>query len=327
MQGFDNGNDMNSRQSNIRPVFIIGCQRSGTTFLGSLLGGHSECVCVPEAQFKFSLVRDSSEVCGYADLFERLSENWRFKIWGISYQDIKPFLSASQGSPKSLLVAAVRAFAEKVGRREPSMWIDHTPENIWSPDVLLEAFPNAKIIHIVRDGRATAASVLPLDWGPNEILSASEWWDRSIAMGLELESRMPEHDLIMRVRYEDLVQAPDEILTKLCVFLGLEFEPEMVTGKGFKAPGYTAKQHAMVGSAPSLDSMSKWQKTLSKRQIEIFEMLSGRYLQELHYDLLNPAGVKPLGLFEKLKFKLLRVFKALYNRWAYRGRRLSSGLE
>ena len=89
---------------------------------------------------------------------------------------------------------------------------------------------------------------------------------------------------MMRVRYEDLVQDPDSCLKRVCSFVGLDFEQDMMTGQGFSPPKYTAGQHALVGRKPQTGRATAWRKSLSGRQIEIFESLVGELLPSLGYE-------------------------------------------
>jgi len=69
----------------MKPIFIGGCERSGTTLLGAMLGGHADLLCVPEMQFKFDILRFSgNETQGAvqkADILRRLVKRSSFRIW------------------------------------------------------------------------------------------------------------------------------------------------------------------------------------------------------------------------------------------------------
>jgi hypothetical protein len=161
------------------------------------------------------------------------------------------------------------------------VWIDHTPKNALYTATLFRTFPEAKMIHIVRDGRAVAASILPLDWGPNEIEPAARFWAGRLAYGLIAESCWP--DKVFRVHYEDLVQGPEVTLQKLCTVLDLTYDPAMNQTAGFQVPQYTAQQHALIGQVPDRSRVSGWEKQLTPRQVEIFEYTTGDLLEMLGY--------------------------------------------
>jgi hypothetical protein len=161
------------------------------------------------------------------------------------------------------------------------MWLDHTPKNVRYAHTLFAAFPDARMVHIVRDGRAVAASILPLDWGPNVIDSAARFWAERLAYGLAAELCWPEK--IIRVHYEDLIQHSQSTLKALCEHLTISYDPAMSQGRGFQVPSYTAQQHLLVGKAPDPTRIDAWKQQLTPRQIEIFENLTGDLLKTFGY--------------------------------------------
>jgi hypothetical protein len=102
----------------------------------------------------------------------------------------------------------VAAYARNAGQHEFRTWVDHSPNNLRHIPILSSAFPRSKFIHLVRDGRAVAASVMPLDWGPSEPIEAAKWWTSEMAHGLAAESCFPGQ--VIQVRYEKLVSNPEE---------------------------------------------------------------------------------------------------------------------
>jgi hypothetical protein len=90
-----------------------------------------------------------------------LNKRSRFRIWDLPIElDTCTHESVSY---RECIDWLVTAYGEKVAKPAPAAWIDHTPKNARYAATLFHAFPDARMIHIVRDGRAVAASVLPLD--------------------------------------------------------------------------------------------------------------------------------------------------------------------
>jgi hypothetical protein len=279
-----------------RQIFIGGCGRSGTTLLGAMLGAHSECICPPESHFKVSVLRSCRTREGDIDLDRALHLtriHWRFKLWGIAVDPRR----APRSSFADLLVWLVERYADKHDM-PGSIWVDHTPENTNYASVLLQLFPRARIVHIIRDGRAVANSIMPLDWGPNTIVKAAPWWKAMVREGLALETRLPE-DQIVPVRYEDLVNEPEKTIRRLCTALDLPYEPGILRANGFQPPGYTASQHTMIGKRPDPSRARRWRTMLTPRQIEMFEALAGDLLEQLGYPLIYGAQAKPPTFWER----------------------------
>lgn len=267
------------------PVFIGGCERSGTTLLGAMLGTNSECLWTPKSQFKidalcsFEWSRNGVNI-PYA--LNVIKNHQRFKL-GFDINLVSMLPEEIEFSYPELIKWIVKRYGEKHGKSNPKMWIDHTPTNLVYANILFDLFPEAKMIHIVRDGRAVAASLLMhLDWRPNTINKAAHFWIEKVSYGLGAESFWGE-ERVRQVRYEDLVEDPEKTLKTLCCWLNIDYQSEMIKGSGFIPPEYTSEQHALVGRPLSVHRISAWEKELTPQQVEIFETITGDFLLYLGY--------------------------------------------
>lgn len=292
-------------------IFIGGCSRSGTTLLGAMLGSHREIICTPESHFKIDILRSplmnaqSPDLMAAVDLINR---HWRFKIWETPLDITAVPAATMNGAYACLMGYVVSQYAAQHHKPAASIWADHTPENISYAHTLLAQFPQAKIIHIVRDGRAVAASIMALDWGPNSIIKASRWWMRMVSFGLAAESALgPER--VQRVKYEELVTNPEGVLRPLCDFLAITYQPEMTQAAGFTPPRYTTNQHTLVGQQPDTRLTSRWQQKLTPRQIELFENQTRDYLTYLGYPLHYGLKARGPAFWEVQKGKLTELVR------------------
>lgn len=307
-------------------IFIGGHPRSGTTLLGAMIGAHSDCICTPESQFKTRILRDASvKTKGVINLqaaFSLMNKDWRFRIWDLRINSV-PYDEII--SYKDLIKFIVKTYGLKAGRPNPRIWVDHTPSNVKNATVLLELFPDARFIHIVRDGRAVASSVMPLDWGPNTIDKAAYSWVKRLSQNLAVESILgPER--IMRIKFEDLVQHPEDTMKEICSFLGIDYQPQMVEGAGFKVPRYTMNQHSLVGKRPDPREVNAWETNLTARQVEIFESIAGDMLLSLGYALKYGGYARKMTGVEKMISKIHEVYRSLITNRARHRRRIAEGL-
>ncbi|MEW6002433.1 MAG: sulfotransferase [Nitrospirota bacterium] len=290
------------------PLFIGGHPRSGTTLLGAMIGVHSTCICTPESPFKTDvfnrLATPDKEKIDIRMVMSMIKSHWRFRIWGLEIGSIP---EDEVRTYQELIKWIVRAYARNRGKPDPGIWVDHTPQNIKYADILFSLFPESKMIHIVRDGRAVAASIMPLDWGANSIDRAAHSWVRRVSLGLIVELGGMER--VRRVRYEDLVQEPEETMKGLSSFLKIEYQPRMVEGIGFKVPPYTIRQHSLIGQRPEAGRINAWERELKPRQIEIFESIAGDLLLRLGYDLKYGLKAKKMTRREKLILDIEDLFK------------------
>ncbi len=229
----------------LTPIFIGGCSRSGTTFLGSLLGAHKNSLCTPESQFKIEILKAEgreTDCINKQNLYTSLVNNYRFKIWGI-----RCTIEQIDGlTPKQIMEKIISIYAEKVKKEKYDYWIDHTPNNLQYVKLLLDCFPNAKFIHIIRDGRAIASSIKKLSWGWYSPKSIAQLWLSELSYGFAAKCILPSNK-VLQVKYEDLVMSTGSELKKMCDFVNIEYSDELLKGSGFSLPKYTRDQHILVG--------------------------------------------------------------------------------
>jgi Sulfotransferase family len=272
----------------MKPIFVGGCGRSGTTLLAALLAGHSRAVAPPEAQFFLdgiaaSRVEGKDDPAAFAAF---VRDSWRFRLWDLP-ASLPGELAASHARPAAIMADLAAAFAERNGEGGADRWIDHTPINVGYAPTLFAEFEAAPMLHIVRDPRAVVASVLPLDWGPASARAGARWWLSIVAMGLAAEAAFPGR--VIRVSYESLVRDPQGTLESLCPALGLAFEPGMAASGQTRLPAYTQAQHALVGQAPDPSRIDAWRGKLSGREVATIEAEVRGVPAMLGYKLDRPA--------------------------------------
>lgn len=292
----------------MKKVFIGGHPRSGTTLLGALIGTHSDCICTPESQFKTRVLRKKNIIKGnnidLKSAFHEILKDWRFKIWGLK---INTYPSTVEIYAE-LIEYIIIQYASKKGKYNPKVWVDHTPSNIKNAMNLLRLFPDAKFLHIVRDGRAVSASIMPLDWGTNTIYKSALSWKKRVTNYIKLEDELGSQ-YIKRIKFEDLVQSPEKTLKDICNFINIDYQGKMVEGTGFQTPIYTKKQHSLVGRRPDISEISAWKNLLTQRQIEIFESIAHDLLLSLGYEPIYGKNAKKITFIEKLNSYFYEFFK------------------
>lgn len=313
---------MKDHYSQVKTVFIGGCPRSGTTMLGSILGSANGCIATPESQFKqtipVSLNGRWEEGMRKKEFYAALKKNFRFKLWGIAVPETSLPDVLSVDDYRKALVSLVDAYARKENKNQWQCWIDHTPLNIQKPLILLKTFPEAKFIHLVRDPRAVAASILPLDWGPHSALDAAHFWAQRISFGQALESAHP--DKCIRVYYEDILTSPEKTIRRVCDFCGIEFEENMLQGRDFRIPDYTKKQHRLVGSIPDAHRLNAWQGVLDIWQVAVIEVIVGDLMELMGYKKYFSDNVPHRSFPRKIAQKLKTIYPYLNKKIHFRKR-------
>lgn len=287
------------------------------------MNGLPGCVALPEGRFlaelAHRLVRTRLSRSDVRTARSHIAGHWQFRAWRMPLpMEDRPFDPATL---RGFTGNFVHAFARMQGRSEAGLryFVDQFPDNIlYLPD-LLRHFPTARFVHLIRDGRATAASVKPLDWGPNTALRAAHWWTRYLAAGEALRAAVPPANLC-ELRYERLVAEEEAVAAELRRFLGLA-EHALDTDRPFVLPGYTRSQHALVRGPADRSRITAWRTQLGAREIRIFEGIAGDELLRLGYELVTPGERRPPGLVEQVALLAYDCLKKQRNGIIYRRRR------
>ena len=269
-----------------KPIFLVGAERSGTTLLRLMLDHHSQLAWCNEFEYSVDSISDTGwpELDVYYDWLEthRIFQATNFEIdRDLNYpQLVNSFLVQKQIREEKPLVGATvhRHF-----------------------DRLLRIWPNAKFIHIVRDGRDVARSCIGMGWAGN-VWTGIERWIESENLWADLSQSLSAQQKT-EVTYESLISDPKNVLEDLCNFLEIFFESQMLTYD--KTTSY---------DLPDANFIHQWKRKLSDREIQLIESRIGNMLLERNYELSNlppieitPAIVQKLKLQDWLKRKQFRI--------------------
>ncbi len=244
-----------TRTPNFNDVILVGgTGRSGTTIVGKLLSRHSQVKLSKPAEIKFltsgngllDLVqnprfsRNGKPLLGKHRNLIRFEKGLFGKWWersgkkggvtglkvGIDQQSLHEIFSelqSSLGEDRALASAKFfRAFVDyQLQGTENSYWIDTTPPNLMRADEISRLLPQVRFIHMIRDGRDVASSVVREPWGPNNHFAALEWWRERLLKIIKATEAIP--DQVKHIWLEDLVtDNREQTLNELLNFLGLD---------------------------------------------------------------------------------------------------------
>lgn len=281
--------------------------------LGAMLGSSSQSVAVPEAPFigqtSYLLMINGGHYPRDPAL-QLARGSHRINHWKIEvpWDDYRGSEWVTPEEYRSFIESLVGIFWQTREQPAPQFWVEHSPTNIRYSRALDQVFPDAHFVHIYRDGRGVAASVLPMDWGATDTLEAANHWLGDIAFGLVAEQAIPG-ERFHSVQFEHLVQDPGTVLSGLCEAIGIPFDPNMVLGDKFDVPAYNDQQHLLVGQHPDPGRVDAWKTTLSPRQIEVFESRAGPMLVHLGYEPQQRGVIRMPGLLERMRADIARICK------------------
>lgn len=229
----------------------------------------------------------------------------------------------SASSPASFADAIRLVFAMYAQHRGKTRYGDKTPFYVLHLALLAEIFPEARFVHVIRDGRDVALSYLDVDWGPETLEEAAVLWKRAVRRGRAAGERIGA-GRYREIRYEQLVAEPEATVRQLCDFLDLRFEPAMLRyyerANEIAAP--MARPQARQGLyRPPTKGMRDWRSQMAEDDVARFELLAGDVLGELGYELGAPRVGPRLRLETKARWLGVQA-----GRVAHRGDRLRKRL-
>lgn len=199
-----------------RPFYVIGVGRSGTTLLRVMLDEHSRLAIPGEAPWVTS-VDPSAGVRG-------ILAHPRFGEWELDPAAVMAAVERHQPETWPDLIDTL--FCAVAARRSKPRWGDKTPSHIDHLAKLARWFPDAAFVHIIRDGRAVAASLAEQPWGPRNAMAGAFYWRHAVSRARRIGRRLGHR--YHEVRLEDLVADPEQALGAICTFLGEDYEPAML---------------------------------------------------------------------------------------------------
>jgi hypothetical protein len=274
------------------PVFILGFQRSGTTLLRLLLDAHSqlavpfESMSVVDFYHRRGSYGDLSTMDQRASLVTDLLAARGISAWrpAVTIDDVDLQRCTSYAA---IVDQIFTAYARKCGKPR---WGDKTPGYTRDVHILNELFPDAKFVHLVRDGRDAALSLVRQPWGPSDLLSALEQWNEVVGWSRKM-CRMLPPERYLEVRYEDLVTQTEHVLRQITSFLSLPFEAGMLNGNGTaaeKLPERSVAFHTNLDRPVDQTLAFEWRRRLSPADQVIALKIAGKLLAELGYPVDQP---------------------------------------
>jgi hypothetical protein len=216
-----------------------------------------------------------------------LLAHFGFRGWSLSPEEATAAFRANP--PRSVpggLRAAYRLYAEHHGKPR---YGDKTPIHVLHVPLLAEGFPEARFVHLIRDGRDVACSYLEQSFGPRTVAEAAVRWKRAIRRG-----RSAGRDLgpgrYRELRYEELVEDPEGNLRDICGFLDLPFDPAMLRYHERDRVA-SERPHYRNVARPPTPGLRDWRREMSPADAATFEAIAGSLLEEVGY----PRGVRHLG--------------------------------
>ncbi len=291
----------------MNPFFIVGVQRSGTTMLSVLLGNHPD-IYMEDKVKAFRLI------ASYQNMVDLLPHNLNLDTEDFQQWIIDNDKSIRLGElMKSDAISGAQNYREVISKAinhrliqsKKKVWGDKAPNLQHYISDLLMLIPNAKIIHIVRDGRATAASMTKRTYR-NLKLSAQMWVDGNLC-GLVNQQVFGEEQYKI-IKYEDLVSNPEKEMEQVCGFLNLTYDSSVV-----KLGNRSIDGNEYVKRFFETSKIDNWKSDLSVEKIRTVEAIQRPALEKFGYEV-EEGPYKPITLRKKLFLMQVDSWKSLFRK-------------
>ena len=272
------------------PLFLVGSERSGTTVVRIMLDCHPQIAFFCEFQYAVAMVPDSQ---GWPDLNEYSAFLETDRIFQVGRLTVDKSLDYPH---------LINDFLRQKRDRDGKPLVGATVH--YHFDRLLRIWPDARFIHILRDGRDVGRSMIEMGWAGNMYTAVERWmqaeelWS-SVCREVPAEARID-------IRYEVLVSKPEATLSRLCAFLGVPYDYAMLD----------YPKHSTYGP-PSAAAIDQWKTKLPPTEVRLAEARIGSLLSKRGYEL---SGYPPLEVTRPMEKQLRRQSRwycAMFRRRRY----------
>ena len=291
-------------------IFIVGMPRSGTTLISKMLSRHSSIHISPETHYlahdwRINKGLDLSVRTNRTNFIREFVTGPWFEELAIERSELEQkFLDDSSCTFRRIFEFILREQAKKHGKQ---IYGEKTPGHYEHVDTLLDWFPNARVIFMMRDPRAVAASTIDTPFGSRFVNFHARRWNRAN----EVWNSFRNERRVMLLKYEDLVGDAERELSKVCKFIGVISEQAMldssITGADSSDGSWRQDHYRRAVQPIDSHSVSKWKKRLRPGQVRTIEYLCVDGMTQHEYErptnkfsVIDPPRVFTAVLFSRI---------------------------
>jgi len=281
-----------------RPIFVVGCPRSGTTLLQVMLHSHRRIAIPPETRFLIPLYQQRAEFGDLTDDGNRRElatfitrRGSKFRDLGLDVRQVSREIVEGPPTVGSAAGILFRAYARRFDKER---WGDKRPGYFSYIPELLRMFPDAQLIHLVRDGRDCVASLKRMPWWEHDSVVSMCVWAQAVDYCRRAGRRVGPQRYI-ELQYEQLVADPEPELRRLCEFLEEDFDPSMLTPHRVAGSAVPERKgwHSRTRETVDTAAIGGWRGQLEEWEISLMELVCGGRLRRYGYPITGVGGRPP----------------------------------
>lgn len=263
--------------------FVVSAGRSGSTLMRKHLLGNEKIGIPPESDDLMPMIAKIWLSRGtYEEKVDRIihkaSQKKCMSFWSLDWDLLKRNLLSKSQSERRLAEVIMEIY--RTGSPNKSIFGDKTPYLVYYLNWLVEIFPNAKFIYLIRDGRAVVNSYFYSRGYTIE--QACDRWNAGISSFVK--SNVFKQNKFLLIKYEDFVSETSKVMHNLCNYLEIPFEKAMLTPPNVDLGDGHLSHHKNVSNAINLSSLDKWKAQLTKEQIDLIEKRLDQNLRKFSYN-------------------------------------------
>ncbi|MCJ7519124.1 MAG: sulfotransferase [Anaerolineaceae bacterium] len=256
------------------PMFIISSGRSGTTLMRSMLVASGNVAIPAETQIIHALAVKFPLLFGLGwegltrAIIADFESHPNFPLWESNLTTAYRKTADLPRKERSLARIIDEVYMTYASEKFPNakLWGDQSPIHTFALPYIHKVFPNARYMHLLRDGRDVVSSMVKRH-GDDYLYEAVYRWKTSIKRINAFIKKIPPEQYL-EVRYEDLVQHPEDTLIRVSRFLGIEYTSKMLDY--WKLPSTIEHKyktfHVNLGKPVFPTSIGKWKERLNEEQ-------------------------------------------------------------
>lgn len=328
-------------------IFILGYHRSGTTLLQSSLDAHPDIIAPPESQFIYMLYPYFGKITRWTaehvrEFVEALFQEGFFaNLWLLDKEQIIKELTSVIEYINYPLLCKMIFYQMRKDKQKVLLLSDKNPIYCLFGRELLNIFPEARFIHIIRNPRDNVNSNIKRRNKKNTFFIARQWLGYNSSVE-KMKRKIP--DKFFTIIYEEMVQNAESTFTSLCNFLKLPYNKSMLSHQ-FTAslPLYETskyyerivREHQNLLKPINTSNIGKWEKEMSEYDRTITEIITANFAKKCYgYDIskneINRSKVSYFKIFGSriqyifwLFFTKMRYKNYTFNKWYYSNKRKS----